>query len=69
MLGSSFQGLENEVDAFAHREEANGVLTIPTENGPVRLRGLSDFVTVRGGGYFFMPGRAALTWLIKGVEG
>jgi deferrochelatase/peroxidase EfeB len=67
MLGSSFQGLENEVDAFAHRNGASAVLTISTENGPLRLRGLADFVTVRGGGYFFMPGRAAVRLLIEGV--
>jgi hypothetical protein len=66
MLGSSFQGLENEVDPFARREGA-GMLTIPTENGPLRLRGLGDFVTVRGGGYFFMPGRSAVRLLIAGV--
>lgn len=67
MLGSSFQGLESEVDAFAHRQPASDVLTIPTENGPLRLRGLGDFVTVRGGGYFFMPGRAAVRLLIQGM--
>lgn len=66
MLGSSFQGLENEVDALARREGAD-VLTIPTENGPLRLRGLGDFVRVRGGGYFFMPGRSAVKLLIAGA--
>jgi deferrochelatase/peroxidase EfeB len=67
MLGASFQGLENEVDAFAHRPGLSDLLTIPTENGPLRLRGLGDFVTVRGGGYFFMPGRGAVRLLIGGV--
>jgi hypothetical protein len=67
MLGASFQGLENEVDAFAGRPPMSDVLTIPTENGPLRLRGLGDFVTVRGGGYFFMPGRDAVGLLISGV--
>ena len=67
MLGASFQGLENEVDAFARRPGLSDVLTIPTENGPLRLRGLGDFVTVLGGGYFFMPGRGAVRLLIGGV--
>jgi Dyp-type peroxidase family len=66
MLGASFQGLENEVDPFARREGTD-VLTIPTENGPLRLRGLGDFVRVRGGGYFFMPGRSAVRLLIAGA--
>jgi hypothetical protein len=29
---------------------------IPTVNGPLCLKGMKDFVKVRGGGYFFMPG-------------
>jgi Dyp-type peroxidase family len=67
MLGSSFQGLENEVDPFAARPGLSDVLTIPTENGPLRLRGLGDFVRVRGGAYFFMPGRNTVRLLIAGV--
>ena len=67
MLGASFHGLENEVDPFAHRPGMSDVLTIPTENGPLRLKGLGDFVRVRGGGYFFMPGRGALRLLIDWV--
>jgi deferrochelatase/peroxidase EfeB len=67
MLGVSFQGLENEVDAFARRPGLSDVLTIPTENGPLRVTGLRDFVTVRGGAYFFLPGRAAVGLLISGV--
>ncbi len=66
MFGASFQGLENEVDAFARRRASSDMLTIPTENGPLRLRGLGDFVTVLGGGYFFMPGRDAVRFLIEG---
>jgi len=66
MLGSSFHGLENEVDPLARRRESSDVLTIPTERGPLRLRGLGDFVTVRGGGYFFMPGQGTVRFLIDG---
>ena len=66
MRGSSFHGLENEVDPFARPPESSGVLTIPTERGPLRLRGLGDFVTVRGGGYFFMPGQGTVRFLIDG---
>jgi len=66
MLGSSLHGLENEVDAFARRQDSSDVITIPTESGPLRLTGLATFVTVRGGGYFFMPGRDAVSLLIRG---
>ncbi|HEX2726554.1 MAG TPA: hypothetical protein VHN20_12110, partial [Beijerinckiaceae bacterium] len=37
--------------------------TIPHEVGRTRLHGLPDFVTVRGGAYFFMPGLSALRYL------
>ena len=40
-------------------------MTIPTPNGPLRLNGLANFVTVRGGAYFFLPGRAALRRLLE----
>lgn len=64
MLGSSFHGLENEVDSLVRRPGLSDVLTIPTEKGPLRLKGLGKFVTVRGGGYFFMPGKSAVRVLI-----
>lgn len=68
MLGSSFHGLENEVDSFARRPELSDVLTIPTPHGPLRLKGIGDFITVRGGGYFFMPGKDAVRLLIGGTK-
>lgn len=66
MLGSSFHGLENEVDSFARRAGSSGVLTIPTERGPLRLLDMRSFVTMRGGAYFFMPGRSAVRFLMGG---
>jgi hypothetical protein len=36
---------------------------IPTVNGPLCLKGMKDFVKVRGGGYFFMPGKRATRFL------
>ena len=66
LLGSSFHGLEKESDAMLGGPNRGGIFTIPTPDGPLRLRGLRDFVTVRGSGYFFMPGRAALGFLAHG---
>jgi deferrochelatase/peroxidase EfeB len=40
--------------------------TIPTVSGPIRLDPAPKFVTMRGGGYYFMPGRQALWWLARG---
>lgn len=75
LLGPSFNGLENEVDPLvAPRCTAGGTpvpgkLTIPTPDGPVRLDGLAQFMTVRGGGYFFLPGRKAIRFLARLAAG
>jgi deferrochelatase/peroxidase EfeB len=66
MLAPSFQGLENEIDSFARRPGLSDVLTIPTPKGPLRVGGLGHFVTVRGGGYFFMPGQDTVSFLTRG---
>jgi len=63
ILGSAFHHLGNERDPLLGHNDGTGCFTIPTREGPVRIEGLPDFVTVRGGGYFFMPGRKSLRWL------
>ena len=46
--------------------EATDVFTIPQPDGPAcRLEGLPRFITVLGGGYFFMPGIRALRFLAQ----
>jgi Dyp-type peroxidase family len=66
ILGANFHGLSDELDpAVGYRAErgAGETFTIPTEKGPIRLKGLKDFVTMRGGGYFFMPSRRVIDYL------
>ncbi len=58
LLNRSFSGLERESDPLIGHETGERGLTLCTGDGPLRLRGLSDFVRMRGGGYFFLPGRA-----------
>jgi Dyp-type peroxidase family len=60
ILGANFHGLNNEIDPVVGYRGANDYMTVPTPEGPVRLAGISRFVTTRGGAYFFMPGRNAL---------
>jgi len=43
--------------------EATGTFTIPCQPVRTRVHGLPRFVHVRGSGYFFMPGRAAIEYL------
>jgi Dyp-type peroxidase family len=63
----SFQGLSNEPDPITSPPAADPgkpfVFTIPTPSGPVTMKNLRSFVTVRAGGYFFMPSRSAIRFL------
>lgn len=61
LLGSTFHGLPGETDPALGC--GGRAFTVPTRQGPIRLRGLPDFVQMRGGGYFFMPSRSALRYL------
>ncbi|WP_322514555.1 cytochrome P450 [Rhodopseudomonas palustris] len=64
----SFHGLSDEPDPIissAPDDPAEKrVFTIPTAAGPLTLHGIHSYVTVKGGGYFFMPSRSALQYLI-----
>ncbi|MBB1091405.1 cytochrome P450 [Rhodopseudomonas palustris] len=64
----SFHGLSDEPDpiisATPDDPAEQRVFTIPTAAGPLTLHGIQSYVTVKGGGYFFMPSRSALQYLI-----
>ncbi len=63
---SNFHGLSKQEDALSSGQcPVNKTFSIPTEQGMIRLRNLNSFVTVRGGAYFFMPGKQALVYLSK----
>lgn len=66
----SFQGLQNEPDPVVSTAESpeKNVFTIPTTVGPVTLKNMESFVTIRGGGYFFMPSRAALRYMASATR-
>jgi Dyp-type peroxidase family len=65
-IGStSFVPLGDEADPLTALNRTGGTYTIPTHGGPKRLAGLPSFVSVVGGGYFFLPGRQALTFLSR----
>ncbi|WP_431276106.1 Dyp-type peroxidase [Variovorax ureilyticus] len=58
LLNPSFSGLQDETDALLGSRHGRA-FNLPGRPGRVAA-GLSRFVTMRGGGYFFLPGRAAL---------
>ena len=56
-----FHGLQDEYDSVAGAsEQSPNSLTIPTSAGPIKIDHLQSFVTMKGGGYFFLPSRSAL---------
>jgi deferrochelatase/peroxidase EfeB len=70
VLGRNFHGLSNEVDPILtggqpETPPERSRMTIPTETGPLQIKGLETFVSVVGSGYFFVPGRACLQFLIE----
>lgn len=64
-----FHGLQNEYDAIAGTsDQASNALTIPTSAGPIKIDHLQSFVTMKGGGYFFLPSRSALRFFSELVN-
>lgn len=59
----SFHGLTGEADPAVDTDGRLQDLSLPDGRTVRRIRGIPDFVTVRGGGYFFMPSRSALYYL------
>jgi Dyp-type peroxidase family len=60
---ASFHGLLAEKDPTIGAQVSGGRFSIPRWEGAVVLKGMPSFVTTRGGGYFFLPSRAALRYL------
>ncbi len=74
LAGLRFNGSPGESDPLigTHLPRADGTATdsfsIPSADGPAhRVCGLPQFVTVRGGAYFFLPGLRALGFIAKGT--
>ena len=59
----TFIGAPAERDPMVGPNDGTGVFTIPKQPIRQRRQGLSQFVTNRGGEYFFLPGLRALQWL------
>jgi len=59
--GRNFHGLRNEYDPVSTN---SGEFTIQCPGANYQFK-MDKFVTVRGGGYFFMPGKDALLYFIK----
>lgn len=58
-----FIGAPDEKDPMNGSNDGTGMFTIPKQPIRRRVQGLPQFVTNRGGEYFFLPGLQALQWL------
>ncbi|MEW6634475.1 MAG: cytochrome P450 [Pseudomonadota bacterium] len=62
---NSFQGLVDEKDPTIGSRDGGNRFSIPSWEKVTVLRNMPQFVTTKGGGYFFMPSRSALRYLIS----
>lgn len=64
---STFHGLTNEPDPIISSTSAtpDARFTIPLSSGNLTLSPMQKFVTVKAGGYFFLPSRSALKYLAE----
>ncbi len=76
MMSTKFSGLTGESDPLLGNREAipgcpvTDSFTVPQDGGlRRRVSGLPQFVTVRGGAYFFLPGLRALQVLRRSLSG
>jgi Dyp-type peroxidase family len=58
-----FNGLDNDKDPIVGDNNGKGEFTLQDEPINRHLQGLPRFVTVKGGGYFFLPGISTLRFL------
>jgi Dyp-type peroxidase family len=61
----NFAGLCDNKDPIVGNNDRKGAMVIQDQTINSRVHGLPRFVTVKGGGYFFMPGKKALLYLAQ----
>jgi deferrochelatase/peroxidase EfeB len=64
LMSPSFHGLSCEKDPVLGDGETGACgFTIPSRDGPIALSPMPAFITTKGGGYFFMPGKRLIEYL------
>jgi deferrochelatase/peroxidase EfeB len=70
LVSPTFHGLVGEQDPLFSSDTTPGVgFRMPTQDGPIRLKPLPQFVRTLGGGYFFVPSRSLLSFLARAKDG
>ncbi|WP_315927079.1 cytochrome P450 [Mesorhizobium sp. SP-1A] len=71
MSARNFNGLRDEKDPLIGNQTVDeagdpvGRYAIPRWEGSIALQGMPSFVTTRGGGYFFLPSKSALRYMLS----
>jgi Dyp-type peroxidase family len=74
MASGSFHGLRGEKDPLIGTQKVGangrprGRFALPRWEGSLALEGMPSFITTRGGGYFFLPSRSALRYMLYRLE-
>jgi len=63
LASSSFHGLSGEQDPIIGDGVSATGFTIPSRDGPLRLKPPPHLISMLGGGYFFVPGKRLLSFL------
>jgi Dyp-type peroxidase family len=64
LMSPSFHGLSCEKDpVLGDGETGTCGFTIPSRDGPIALSPMPAFITTKGGGYFFLPGKRLIDYL------
>ena len=61
-------GLYNDKDPIVSDQVSDAEVSVPRDPVRLRLAGLSRFVHVKGGGYFFLPGIRGIKFLARDIE-
>lgn len=61
---TTFHGVDGEVDPLFNTK-SGGKYSIPMRDGARSIKDMQKFITTKGGEYFFLPGRQALTFLSR----
>ncbi len=65
LMSSSFHNLSGEKDPILGDAQQGACgFTVPSPDGPIGLNPMPRFVSTKGGGYFFLPGRRLIDFLV-----
>jgi deferrochelatase/peroxidase EfeB len=62
---TNFEGLNQARDAMSQAIDGTTQFEFPTKRGRILIKNIPNFITLRGGGYFFMPSLTSLRYMAE----